>query len=249
MSKASPNISKEEFEAIEKYLLDRMLVSEKQDFEARIADNEVLARAVDEQRALIAGIEEKSLKKRLEVFHEEVNEENHVLEKKVIPLRSRRWYYAAASIAVLFALGSIWYFSRPPEHERLFDQYFSPDPGLPTVMGTTDNYDFYGAMVDYKQEEYATAIEKWKKLLEKKPQNDTLNYFIGVAHLANNDPGASIPFLKKTVSASESLFHEEAAYFLALSYLKQNQTESAKKVLQERKLAKAKRLLQDLNNQ
>ena len=248
MSEESPNISKEEFEAIEMYLLDRMLPSEKQDFEAKMSDNEALASAVDEQRTLIAGIEEKSLKKRLEGFHDEVKEENNVLRKKVIPLRSRRWYYMAASIAVLFALGSIWYFSRPPEHERLFNQYFSPDPGLPTVMGTTDNYAFYEAMVEYKRGDYEAAIQKWEKLYAVKPQNDTLNYFIGVAYLANNDPAASIPFLKKALSTSESLFNEEAAYFLALSHLQKNQLDSAKRVLRERKLAKAKRLLQDLNN-
>ena len=114
----------------------------------------------------------------------------------------------------------------------MFLEYFSPDPGLPTVMGNNDNYPFYEAMVDYKEGNYDVAIKKWRGLLVSKPNNDTLNYFLGVAHLANDDSKSAIPYLEK-IDVSESFFGKDAKHYLGLAHLKSGDIEKAKALLEK----------------
>ncbi len=87
-------------------------------------------------------------------------------------------------------------------------------------------------MVDYKQGNYDMAINKWEKLLAKKPENDTLNYFLGVSHLATGADNNAILFLKK-VTNSNSYFEKEARYYLGLAHLKNGEIDKAKIFLKE----------------
>ena len=49
-------------------------------------------------------------------------------------------------------------------------------------MSETTNYNFYDAMVEYKMENYARALDIWKSN-QGSVGADTLNYYIGMAHL------------------------------------------------------------------
>src|SRR5690606_36367030 len=101
----------------------------------------------------------------------------------------------AATLAILVSVG-IWALLQKSPGEKLYRQYFTPDPGLPTVMGNTDNFTFNEAMVYYKQGDYGAAIAQWEGLLPQKRDNDTLNYFLGAAHLAHGNVPEAIPFLE-----------------------------------------------------
>jgi len=66
-------------------------------------------------------------------------------------------------------------------------EYFKPDAGLITSMGGNENYEFYRGMVDYKQGNYKAAISRWKDQLKLKKDNDTLNFYIGVSLMAQEN--------------------------------------------------------------
>ena len=200
-----------------------------------------------EFKALFRTVEEAALRDTLEDFHNETSTfQGRNTNKKARVI----FYRIAAGIAVLIALGTgYWLANRPGPNERLFETYFSPDPGLPTVMGTQDNYAFYEAMVDYKRGEYTTAITKWELLLEKKPQNDTLNYFLGAALLANNLSNEAIPYFETVLKNKESLFMDPSHFYLALAQIKEGQISDAIKNLEASKDQKSKELLMQLQNE
>lgn len=225
MNNANP-YNQEQFERIEKYLLGKMNNTDRVRFEAEIKRDDNLKQQVEEVRELISTVKEESLKEELEEIHADLGYNKPL--KTVQTKRKFNYLAIAASIALLVSVGGIWYLSSTSNNQQLYERYFRPDPGLPTVMGNSDNYDFYDAMVNYKQNDYATAIEKWKKLLITKPENDTLNYFIGVSYLAKNNTKSAVPYLEK-VTSTASIFKNDAYYYLGLSYLKEDNIEAAKK--------------------
>ena len=238
MSKYRKDISQSEFERIERFLRGVMDSEEWARFQSDMEKDEQLHHEVDLQRKLLATVESGSVN---------VGERTKSIKKpNGITLFLRyKWYAVAASLVL--ALG-IWHFGfRQTAEEKLFATYFVPPTGLVTPMYATNNYIFYDAMVDYKRKDYDKAIAKWKPLLEQQPQNDTLNYFVGAAHLATGKAEASIPYLEQTVSIDESVFADEAWFYLGMAHLKTGNTVQAKPALEKSPLERSKAVLRRLN--
>src|SRR5690606_23244373 len=108
-------------------------------------------------------------------------------------------------------------------NQKLYAEFFVPDPGLPTTMSSTNNYTFFDAMVNYKQGDYKTAIKKWETLEAANTENDTLIYFLGVAHLAKGNTEDAISYLEKSKDFKDSVFKNDAYYYLGMAHLKNNQ--------------------------
>ncbi len=247
MDKNPKYLSEKEQDLFEEYLLGRLSDEEATQFQQELKINPELSEKFQEFKALFRAVEEAALRNTLEDFHNET-----VTFKGINTSKKTRvvFYRIAAGIAVLIALGTgYWLTNRPNSNERLFEAYFSPDPGLPTVMGTQENYAFYEAMVDYKRGEYTTAIKKWEPLLGKKPQNDTLNYFLGAASLADNLPNKAILYFETVLKHKESLFIDASHFYLALAQLKEGQISDAIKNLEASKDQKSKQLLRQLQNE
>lgn len=229
--KDSDNISEEVLETIERYLNGNLSSQELKDFNRLMNLDEDFRQQVEDVRTMLFGIEAQSLKEQLNEFHEELPKTKIVKRSPEERVRFLKYSRIAAAAALVIALGSIWFFSTP-HNEKLYAKYFTPDPGLPTTMSTTNNFDFYDAMVNYKHGDYQDAIAKWKVLSEKKPENDTINYFLGVAYLANKNATEAIPFLENAAEAPDSFtFLNDTYYYLGLAYLKEGNIELAKKNL------------------
>jgi len=239
------NILQEQFETIERYLHGDMTVSETEQFEAELKVNDTLKQQLEAIRNLVAGVETAVLKEKLDVFHAELSPAH-----KIEPVDGRsfgilKWSVAAVVVATL---GIFWMLNTGNSNKQLFATHFTPDPGLPTTMGTTDNYEFYDGMVNYKQGEYNTAIKKWKPLLASNQKNDTLQYFIGVAFLADGNENDAIQYLQTLWENRQHSFKNETAYYLGLAYLKADKVEDAIKYLTFSEAEGAKQLLSEIKN-
>ncbi|MBW8244924.1 hypothetical protein K1F50_19110 [Muricauda oceani] len=237
--------TREEQELFESCLLDQMTPAEKAGFESRMASDPTLKAKFLEFKALFGAIEEAGLRLAMDHFHEGVQDDG---KERRLSTASRTVYRMAAAIAVLMTLGGIWYFYYPNDNERLFAAYYTPDPGLPTVMGNSDNYMFYEAMVDYKQEDYGTALQKWKGLLPGKMDNDTLNYFMGSAHLAKGEADKAISYFDRVLVHDSTPFRSEAAFYKGLAHLKMNEVREALKSLEHTSDDRARELAQKLKD-
>ncbi|WP_026754471.1 tol-pal system YbgF family protein [Sediminibacter sp. Hel_I_10] len=245
--KEEHHISQELLERTERYLENSMSQHERLDFELQLQENAQLRSDVEDIKILLLGIENQSLKERLDVFHEDLAHTPEVTKGK--SQRFAHWRKFAAAAIILLAVTSFWWFNNP-SNERLYADYFEPDPGLPTVMSNTDaeTFSFYDAMVNYKQGDYRTAIDKWETLKLQKPDSDTLNYFLGVAHLANNDEKAAISFLEKAANHSDFALNKDAYYYLGLAYLKADNTQKAIAYLEKSDMESSKELLLKLKD-
>ena len=168
---STPNTyQEEEQELFERFLMDEMSVKEKKSFEIKIAGDKNLKNSFEEFKSLFETVEEAGLRHKLKDFHNALENGEEPQVRLLNTSKNRFRYRIAASIIILIGLGSIWFLNNTNSNMKLYEEYYFQDPGLPTVMGSSDNYDFYEAMVDYKQENFEMAIEKWEKLLVSKPE-------------------------------------------------------------------------------
>ena len=241
-------ISQELLETVERYLNNTMDATEKLQFEKSLEENNTLRQQVEDIKILLSGIETASLREKMEEFHHQRAQETKEIPVRNITQNNRtnsRLFYAVAASAVIL-LGIFWVFNPKNSNELLFNEYFSVDPGLPTTMGSTDEFSFYDGMVNYKRKEYDEALEKWRQLLNQKNNNDTLNYFIGVTYLAKGNTEEAIPFLEKVTTQKESMFLEDSYFYLGLSNLKNDNLKDAKENFRKSNTQEAQKILKVL---
>ncbi len=240
------NITQETLELIERYINHKLTDLELSAFEDKLKNNPDFKNQVDDIKIMLLGIEKQTLKEQLDEFHETIpNKTNSKTEDKKTRFFDFRKIAVAA--AVILALGSIWFFN-DSSAEKIYAKHYTPDPGLPTTMSSSDNFEFYDAMVNYKREDYKTAISKWEMLLKNKPENDTLNYFLGSAYLAEGQEQEAIPFLKKVIQLNEITFKNDAYYYLGLAYLNTEDLELAKTNLNLSTVPNSKDILSELED-
>jgi tetratricopeptide (TPR) repeat protein len=238
------DISGEEWERLEQYLLGEMPPGEREAFDEKLSNDPELQAQLSAVRRLLQGVAEAVLHNKLQAFHEGIPENIPRIGRRSSPLRT--WLIAASILVVAGAAG--WFLLvGSSRHDKLFAAYFKPDPGLITAMSATDNYAFEKAMIDYKKGDYAAAIEAWDSLQKKAPANDTLRYFLGVAHLANKRPAEAIPYLEKA-AATPGFFRADARWYLALALLKEGKKESALQQLEGAEHPRKAELLQALRH-
>lgn len=229
-----------DFELIERFYIGDLSDTEAADFAQRRQTDAQFEAEVQDYLALMEGIETAALKAQLDDYHQGISKETNNLK-----LNFKRLSIAAAVILGVTILAFL--LLKPSEPEVLFAKYFEPDPGLPTLMSQTNDqeYQFQNGMVAYKQGDYDKALNNWEKL-EDKNTNDTIGYFIGVAKLADGDDEGAITYLLPLAEKESQSFSSETYHYLALAYLKNGQTELAKKYLNLSSLEASKQLLEEL---
>jgi tetratricopeptide (TPR) repeat protein len=239
------DISQEEFERIEAYLNETLSEEDLVVFKNKINTEEGFASKIEDIKTVLVGLETQALKEQLDVFHKDLGNIEIESDKVDAKIHSLSWKRLLVAAILIIAAGCFW-FLRGNTNDRLYAEYFKPDPGLPTTMGSNDNYEFYEAMVDYKQGDYKMAISIWENLLETKVKNDTLNYFIGSAYLANNNEIEALKYLSTVTKLSEDTFKNDAFYYVGLAHLKANNVDAAIRALNQSSLPQSKDLLKKL---
>lgn len=225
MSKHRGEISREEFEQIERYLLNEMEASEQEQFEVKLASDETLQHEVALQRQLLAAVEAGSFQQK--------NRGSKGEGKTMRKLFVTKWY-AAAAVLLLTIVGAWYFYVLPLRETDLFTSYFQPDPGLPVVMGNnTVSYAFNDAMISYKEEKYTDAIAVWEGLAAQIGTSDTLEYYIGVANLNMGNLSKAEPYLAQIAQNSHSAFQRRAIWYLALLKIKEGEQEKAGVLLKQ----------------
>ncbi|RYF87268.1 MAG: hypothetical protein EON98_01065 [Chitinophagaceae bacterium] len=239
------DISQEEWETLERYLHHRLTPAERIEFESQLSANVSLQSKLVEVRLLMVAIGEPALQEKLNDFHREMPataKEYHIRSKSS---HLKNWLIAA-SVLLIVGVGG-WLLLNGNSNEKLFASYFRPDPGLITAMSATDNYVFEKAMIDYKRGDYPSAIQAWDSLQKIQPENDTLNYFLGVANLANENPKQAVMYLQKVTVSATGFFKDDAYWYLGLALMKEGKKEEAKTVIQKSTHPSKEELLQKLN--
>ncbi|GAB3420586.1 tetratricopeptide repeat protein [Niabella aquatica] len=224
------NISQEDLALIEQYLHLHLPAAELLSFEQRLSADAGWRQKVEEVRLMMVGIQEAVLQDKLDQFHNEINPAT----LKAVSVQKSSWkkWMAAAAVIVIVILGGSLLFQFPA-HEKLFAAYYKPDPGLPVVMGAEgkSHYTLYDGMIDYKEGNYAKAIEKWKSIGD--GHTDTLSYYMGLANMSAGNMEQAVKYLDDVLGKEGSVYWQKATWYLALIYIKQDNKEAAATLLKK----------------
>ena len=222
-----------DIEWIERYLDRSLTREEKLWMEKRLEEEPDLKSKYHDHKQLIEGIRYAHIQNKLEQLR--------VLETSLPPISVKKvakeipFWKPIAIAASITLLITVYYFANlAPAPQELFASRYQPYPNVfePTMRGTSKMQDkrahAFGA---YDQGDYATAAQLFNELLatDKEPGMLLLlgnsNLSLGKIEDAQNN------FLELIANFDE--LDAQAKWYLALSYLKQGQSEKANLILQE----------------
>ncbi len=140
---------------------------------------------------------------------------------KIVKMSSNfKWLSSAAAILVIGLL--IW----SPWEGSLYEQYYAAPEMTVTERGA-DQTDLDKAAALFNDKNYAEAKVILANLVNADPENSLVNYYYGIS-LAETNELAKGRFLLNELFEGESVFRYDAAYYLAMTYLKTNDKAAAK---------------------
>lgn len=237
-------ISPEEYSLIEDYLDQKLEPSDLEDFELKLAQDQELNEKVRQVQVLRNGIERSQMKSQIDFFHEQLKPEN---TKSTFTISIGFWL--AAACLLLLLSGVIWWTGLfQSTQNQLFETYYQKDPGLSTRMSESSNYEFERGMVDFKTEDYESALDLWQPLLADDPQNDTLQYFVGLSLLEQEDFESSEKYLNQVAENPNSGFYKDASWYFALLLIKEGNFEEAIQYLKSSERKDAESLIKKIQD-
>jgi predicted Zn-dependent protease len=139
-------------------------------------------------------------------------------QAKIISVNRRRWMTAVAAIFIMALLLTLW---QPWKKEDLFQQYAAIQmPGIAERGAATDSL-LKQAVENFNNKKFAEAIPAFEKILRDSAENSFVQYYYAIALLQNdNIKKARVQF--SALYNGASIFKNDAAFYMALSYLKEN---------------------------
>lgn len=138
----------------------------------------------------------------------------------------------AASFIILLTIPSFWYFGQSDlSNEDLFATNFEPYRNVvhPIVRGENSDDLKIKAFIDYEAKNYKEALNSFNVLLNE--GNDaTISFYKANTLMQLNKTNEAIPILETNVKNSDTL-QDRNLWYLALAYLKNNDTDASKKTL------------------
>lgn len=236
-------ITPEELAFIDRYLQQEMTEDEETAFRQKMNHEPGFREKVNEVRLVLLAIAETGVEEKMKTFHQHIAAPPVTGKNKTIRLR---YFAVAASVAIIVSLAVWLLLMNNNAKADLYSSYYKPDPGLMTMMGRTDKYEFEKAMVSYRNGEYRQAITSWKEQLNRNPSSDTLGYFLGAAYQAAGVTDSAKIYLSKIAAQTESNFYKDANWYLALIYLKTNNRTGALSHLKLSAHSKTEELIKQL---
>ncbi len=142
---------------------------------------------------------------------------NYRRSERITALYTRFTIIFSALLLIAFVL--YWTFHKT-KNQKLFYKHFVAQTFNPVKENTDFDKLFNQAVFLYKKEKYEESIKIWNKLLLKKPKNDTLHYYTGLTYLAFDKENPAIFHLNKVLINNNSIYLQDAYYYLGLANLK-----------------------------
>lgn len=239
---------KEDIELLEQYLAGTLETGELARLEARLAREPGLVKELHEMQSLIDGIGNAGRSDALTSLRE-LERALPALESPAVPFWRSTWVRVAASVLVLVVCAYLFW-PRPADPQQVFALYFEPYPNviMPTVRGDGDTTLLAKAYDAYDRGKFDAAIDFFRGA----GQADAAVYlYMGNSYLATGDAENAILLFDRVISEYDA-FDDQAAWYLALGYLKQGNREEAVKIFarisegRSSRAASAKKILSDL---
>ena len=230
---SNKELSQEQMEQIEAFLLHQMSPTEHEAFQKRIDADSALKDDVDLFQSMILSIEAKEVKNAIqEVFKNETLIQTGTEQKEEAKIKSLSLLkYIIPLAAALTAAIFYFNYSSPLNEPSIFADLYEADAGLPTLMGKTAKMKFYDGMVDYKMGDYSSALNTWEPLLTNDQNNDTLQFFVAISNMEKGDLFTAKKLFSAVSRQPNSTFQEKAIWYETLLWVKEENYSEASKSL------------------
>ena len=212
-------------EFIERYISNEMTDSEKKWFLKEIDGNETLRKEVELRKQtdnILKRTETINLRSKLALLEEERLKHT---ARKFVAIK-----YAAACIVVALITG-IWLFTNNNylTNNELSDSFFKTYeiPIAQRSSADIENNNYVLGLQYYNSRDYKNAAIQFTKVLENNPNDMQTHLLSGVSNMEEKHYSEAKKSFKTVIDHNNSLFVEPATWYLALCYLKTNETDKA----------------------
>jgi tetratricopeptide (TPR) repeat protein len=218
---------------IELYLVGRLSVKEQKEFEERLKeDSELMKEYLKRKKIHDAISEENIMDLRFKL--------NKIKKSRTIVRRMYRnplvVYSAAAVILILVVIGNFYLFSNKISGSELFNSYYLTYPVLEnyrseTVLNNREQI-HYNAFNAFEKGNYQESEEYFRQLLDMDKSNPSTQFYMAMCEIELDKLNKSKQRLKELIKENNHAYFEQAHWYLALTYLKQNELKKAIKILE-----------------
>jgi hypothetical protein len=222
------------FNDIARYAEGDMTAEERSAFETNLASDETLQQQLNLYREVHGSLQQ----------HLGADEQRHHLQATLHSQRGeffneasqpgkvvsmKRWLRGAAAVAaVLIAVVFVWQFMQP----GLFDKYSETTMAAPAERGEQTAEMLEGAVAAFNKKDYLSAAEALAQIKKHDTANSYVNFYYGVSLLQTNRIAEAREIFDQ-LYAGQSAFKFEAAFYQALSFLKEDNKALCREWLQK----------------
>lgn len=214
----------DEFDRLECYLNNELSDAQKYLLEDELKNDPELQKKLDQLKITGGATEAYGLKIKLDQIHDELYTDNN---KPKIGIRKLYYYVAAACISLL-ALGW-WLYSPTQSSAELYTQYFEVYPDFVTSRAIEES-GLSKAIQYYNDEKYQLAANEFQVLYLGDSLKYDVSFYLGLSYLNTGSNTKAIKILNSVVENSDK-YQQQARWYLALAFLKNNQLDKAKTTL------------------
>ncbi len=218
---------------IEKYLFNQMSESEKREFEIQVESNPSLAEELELQKSLFEAANDEDFKKILPSLKSAEQDYLATLSKKRYLWFSPKNLLLYAASLLLIVLFSWLYFvnNNKVESIELFATYYEPYPMVLSFRGKNDLIN--GTVNSYNEKNFESVITSMNQLILEDSLGFVPYMYLGIAHLELGNLDKAIENFTVVSDSNNATFRQQANWYIALTYLKANESEKARNILIE----------------
>lgn len=221
----------EKFELLEKYLDGDLSEKEKINFEELLRNDKELQKECDFRKNVDSAILEDDVMN-LRQTMTEITQSRSSYSK----LKARKLYFSisiAASIIVLLTVGlNIFYLNNDITSREIYDTYYSKYNAIcnsrSVIRVESSNVLITSAFDAYSDGDFNTAAQNFEKALSLDAEDVTVKFYLGLCNMELGKYAEAQLLFYDLVKSEDHLFWEQSNWYLALSYLAQDNKPKAK---------------------
>ncbi|MBU8891266.1 MAG: tetratricopeptide repeat protein [Bacteroidales bacterium] len=223
-------------EFIEKYIDGELEKNEILNFEKLLSGDQDLKRDYDLSVEINNSIIEDDVMALRDTLDYMYNDEQKVKRTPSV-FANRRFYYAAASAALLIATGGMVQRLSSPDlgNNEVFEKYYTPYEITVTHRSGNTEVDrlLLNAFEKYENKDYEQALVLFEEVLESRNNDMAVNLYSGISYLEEEKYQKAKSSFSNVISDDDNLFIEQAKWYLGMCYLKTENANKAEDIFNE----------------
>lgn len=213
---------------IDRYLSDKMEVSEKNTFENDLISDQELKKQTDRRRILISGIKTGFKSE----FKEKLISEDKQLNKNGRSVLIKYVSGIAAALIIGF-LSYILLVNKKADTANLYAEYYRPYPNIETPLSRSEDTNINPYYL-YESGNYRDAIKEFGTIIkDNSKDNQSALFYTGISYMELFEFNKAIECLKVMANNDTSRFSRPALWYISLAYIYIDNTEMATEYLQQ----------------